>query len=666
VTAGDVDVQEVVLMASPGRALAAFAALAVLWSWPLPLLLSSHVAADPGDPMLNAWILWWNAQAVPFSTRWWNAPVFHPMPGALALSEHLAGIAAFTTPLLMAGVSPVVAYNLALLLSFVLCGFFMYLLVLRLTGSPWAAFCAGVAFAYAPYRAGHLSHLQVLTAQWLPLQLLGLHAYLDSGRRGWLAVFGLAWILQALSNGYYLLFAVPLVLLWLAWFVAAHRRWRRGLAIVAVWGVSCLALLPGLLTYRDVHETLGVTRSRGEMLMFSARRSSFLAPPEGLSLWPAASNRTPEGDLFPGLTIVVVLGLALVHATIRRGDAAVRCRRELLVFYAVAAVAMGALACGPAPFEAGAAGWLRPYEWLMHLPGYGALRVPARFAMLMVLCLAVAGGIGLAMLLPASPRARAAAAVVAAAALAAEGWVGQLAGTRPPARLAPVQADVTAVLELPPHDIAVNLGAMWRGMSHGLPVVNGYSGHIPPHYDVLVRSIERGDPSAVLELARGGGLLLAVAERHDPGGHYRQFVEHLPGVVRQQATSAGMTYVLPRQPRGRLPPAGEDYPFEPTWLPRRHVSLDLHGERVVRRLKFPLRDRYADLDGRVAVEASIDGASWEMVWEGWTGGLALAGTLEDPRHAPVRLVLPDVRTRYLRLHPVDAWLVDGLTVSGPG
>lgn len=653
-------------MGTRAGALAAFAVLTVLWAWPLPMMLSSHVAADPGDPLLNAWILWWNAQAVPFSTRWWNAPIFHPMPGALALSEHLAGIAPFTTPVLLAGGSPMLAYNLALLLSFVLCGFFTYLLVLRLTGSPWAAFCAGVAFAFAPYRAAHLSHLQVLTAQWLPMQLLGLHAYLESGRRRWLAVFGLAWILQALSNGYYLLFAVPLVLLWLAWFVAVHGRWRRGLAIVAVWGVSCLVLVPGLLTYLDVHQALGLTRSRGEMLMFSARWSSFLSPPEGLSLWPAASVRTPEGEVFPGLTIVVVLVVALVHSTIRSGAGSARRRRDTLVFYALAAVAMGALACGPAPVETGTAGWLRPYEWLMHLPGYGALRVPARFAMLMVLCLAVAGGIGLATLLPASPRRRAAVAVAVAAALAAEGWVEPLAGTRPPGRLAPLQADVAAVLELPPHDMAVSLGAMWRGMSHGLPVVNGYSGHIPPHYDVLVRSIERGDPSAILELARGGALLLAVSDRHDPGGHYRQFVERLPGVVRHQATSAGMTYLVPAQPRARLPPAGDAHPFEPTWLPRRHVSLDLHAERVVRRLEFPLQDRYADLDSRLAVEASVDGEAWHTVWEDWTGGLALAGSLEEPRRAPVRLVLPDVRTRYLRLHPVEAWLVDGLIVSGPG
>jgi hypothetical protein len=103
-------------------------------------LLAARVAFDPGDPFLNAWILWWNAQAVPFTERWWNPPIFYPMPGALALSEHLAGIGLFTTPLLLVGGSPALAYNIALLLSYALSGFFTYLLVQRLTGSTAVLF----------------------------------------------------------------------------------------------------------------------------------------------------------------------------------------------------------------------------------------------------------------------------------------------------------------------------------------------------------------------------------------------------------------------------------------------------------------------------------------------------------------------------------------------
>ena len=211
------------------KPLAFFFVLAVAWTWPLVTRLSSRIANDPGDPLLNAWILWWNTQAVPFSAGWWSPPIFYPMTGALALSEHLAGIALVTAPVFATGAGALAAYNVALLLSCWLSGYFTFLLVRRLTGSPAAALVAGVAFAIAPYRASQLSHLQVLTAQWMPLALLGMHGYLEDGRRRWLALFAGAWLIQALSNGYYLLF-FPILVGAVARVVRpmAHRRAARG------------------------------------------------------------------------------------------------------------------------------------------------------------------------------------------------------------------------------------------------------------------------------------------------------------------------------------------------------------------------------------------------------------------------------------------------------
>ena len=46
----------------------------------------------------------------------------------------------------------VLCYNLLFLSTIVLAGWGMYLLVRELTGRPLAAFVAGLAFAFAPYR----------------------------------------------------------------------------------------------------------------------------------------------------------------------------------------------------------------------------------------------------------------------------------------------------------------------------------------------------------------------------------------------------------------------------------------------------------------------------------------------------------------------------------
>jgi len=75
-----------------------YAAIAIAFTWPLAAHIGDAFPHDPYDPALTTWILWWNAHAVPLTARWWNAPMFWPLPGALALSEHLLGISLLDFP----------------------------------------------------------------------------------------------------------------------------------------------------------------------------------------------------------------------------------------------------------------------------------------------------------------------------------------------------------------------------------------------------------------------------------------------------------------------------------------------------------------------------------------------------------------------------------------
>jgi hypothetical protein len=648
---------------STTAAFALFAVLSLAWTWPLATELASRVAFDPGDPLLNAWILWWNAQVTPFSAEYWSPPIFYPMRGALALSEHLAGIALVTTPIIRLGGSPALAYNVALLLSCALSGFFTYLLVRRLTGSEGAALCAGLAYAIAPFRAGQLSHLQVLSSQWLPLALLGLHGYATDGRLRWLVLFGASWVVQSLSNGYYLLFAPVLIGVWILWFTVSRRDVRRIAAIVVTWAISSLALLPVLVEYSTVHRDLGLSRRLSEIRMFSGHAGSFFNPPPMLAFWPERPADTVEDFLFPGVTIVLVILAALPYVVRRRtGESPAR---SAFAFYTLAALLMAALTFGPAERDAGVIGWLKPYQWLMFLPGYDGVRVPVRFAMLMALCLAVAGGLGLAAIAPARRAWRIACFGVVACGLLIDGTIEPLTGSTPPGRVELPRVPAGAVLELPPDSTPVNVGAMFRSISHGLPLVNGYSGHIPRHYDILCRSLRRFDPSALIELARGRTLLLLVAERNDPGRNLRRLIESIPGVERGIVTGAGTSYILPAQPTARRPSGGPSYTFKAERQPRDHVVLDLGETRVIRSLEFPIRERYRSIGRRIALETSADGINWTPAWEDWTAGAALAGALEDQIRVPVRLALPDLSTRYLRIHPLQDWILEDLEVIGP-
>ena len=138
------------------------------------------VAHDAGDPILNAWILWWTTQAVPLTASWWNAPMFSPAPGTFAFSEHLLGLAPIAAPLIALTGSALLGYNLALLATYVFSALGAYFLAYTLTKRHDAAFVAGLAFAFAPYRLAQLPHIQVLTAFWTPVCLAAFTATIAS------------------------------------------------------------------------------------------------------------------------------------------------------------------------------------------------------------------------------------------------------------------------------------------------------------------------------------------------------------------------------------------------------------------------------------------------------------------------------------------------------
>jgi F5/8 type C domain len=72
--------------------------------------------------------------------------------------------------------------------------------------------------------------------------------------------------------------------------------------------------------------------------------------------------------------------------------------------------------------------------------------------------------------------------------------------------------------------------------------------------------------------------------------------------------------------------------------------------------------------GAVAIDLSMDGDEWQIIFEGKTAGLALAGALRDPRYSPLvfhwaateaRLI----RIRLLHSHPIYPWAIREIVVA---
>jgi hypothetical protein len=148
-----------------------FTVLTVVMTWPWAIHITE--AINPfGDVVLQLAVLRWNTHAlITNPAGLFEAPFFYPYAHSIAFSEHDIGQTLTAFPFLLATGNPALAYNLNVLLSFVLTGLFTYLLVRDLTGSRPAAIFAGVAYAFGPFRFMQMGHLHMLATQWFPFVL---------------------------------------------------------------------------------------------------------------------------------------------------------------------------------------------------------------------------------------------------------------------------------------------------------------------------------------------------------------------------------------------------------------------------------------------------------------------------------------------------------------
>lgn len=294
--------------------LAAFALLVALMTWPQVARLGDGTR-DWGDPLLNAWIMWWEVDA--FSSGnfdgFFDANIFFPHRRSLAYSEFLVPQTLFAAPFLLATDNPVLAYNVALLLSFLATAFAMYLLGKHLTGSAFAGFVAGCAMAFSPFMFSHLSHVQVIGAAGFPLAFLFLHRYFDNGSLAALLCFTVAYIVQALANGYYAVYLTYAAGAYIVYRMVTDRRLtdaslRRHLALHGA--LSLVALAPFYGQYLLMRHEIGFARH----MAFTADPTSFLAAPSinrlyGALTAPLSGNET---NLFTGVSVMILAFIGLL------------------------------------------------------------------------------------------------------------------------------------------------------------------------------------------------------------------------------------------------------------------------------------------------------------------------------------------------------------------
>ena len=666
----------------------ALVALTCAYTWPLILHPRTAIPDDANDPLLVTWMLWWSTKAMPLTERWWNAPAFYPSTGVFAFSEHMLGLAPLSMPVIALTGSPLVAYNIAFLVSYVASGLAAYFLAYVLSRRHSAAIVAAVAFAFAPYRLSHTMHLQLLSSYWMPVALAALHQYVKTRRKGWAFLFAVAWLLQALCSGYYFFFLSMLVVVWLAWFAAGRLTMRQIAIAGACWALAAVLMVPLLLGYRRVHEEYALKRSPVEMVNYSADIAGLLSASRTSLLW----NRVHlvdklESEIFPGLTIPLLLAAGATIAWRARAGNAVdstgRRGRSEIVFYSMAALLMWLLALGPSPLLNGRPlGVPGPYALLMPVPGFDEVRVTARLWMLSVLCLAVVAALVIARI--ESSRARRLAATAAVIGILADGWPGTFALSTPPSFL-PRPAGAAARLGLPLPETEVE--SMYRSIGDELPVFNGYSGYVAPQYPALRDMLERREPAILSRLAAFGPIEVTVEHELDRDGAWRRFVEAAPGARLLTSRPDVSAYELPRRDfpppvvlRGRVLAiaqltasinqpdvnAVKDNDLVTRWhSPQQRgdeiVVADLGSARHVSGVLLCLGTYTSQYPRDLSVDVSSDGVTWSTRWSGRTAMLAYEGALADPRAVPVAISI-EHDARYVRFRQTSAEHTRGWTI----
>lgn len=410
--------------------------------------------------------------------------------------------------------------------------------------------------------------------------------------------------------------------------------------------------------------------------------------------WLTVSVTVPYKPL--SLSAVFAIGAIALSPTLR---AAYR-RRSALAFYLVAASVLFLCSLGPKPALLGEQVLYEPpYAWLMRLPFFeDTVRVPARFAMLGLLALSVAGSLAFHRLTSLT-RQRVALLSVVIAGIVAGGWIrGLLLPTVPQSGFQIPPGDESAtVMELPLGDVWRDTAALYRGTFHRRRTVNGYNGYEPSYYQVLRRALAGRNPTILEELASSGPLLIAVDNQIDPDQSWVSFLSNDPNVKRLNEDANWTLFQLrlkhPRPPQDRCAsnPLAIAAVFDAQgqvdvatltdqnpatrWITSRPqrvgdlLILDLGRVERLCGLMVSMGSAAVLYPGTLGVATSFDNVTWEIGFVGKMGGAAFRAALENPRDARISVPLRGKTARYLRLRvrqsqPLYPWAVADIVVEG--
>jgi hypothetical protein len=340
------------------------------------------------------WNTWWAPHSLTVAG---NSPLhtdhlFHPEGSALVVNTHCVLTALLSAPLQWC-FGLVTAYNLMILLSFVLSALGVLLLTQEITRNPGAALVAGAMFAFAQYRVSTIMFFNLIQSHWLAWFAWALWRMLERRSRG--AALLAALFAAALLYSSYNLFTLAGLfgVLFFCYGLVQSLRNRDGkgfllrtsmlLTVLAVLAVPLIFSLQAEIDENDYYAAMAASKSYEEST--------------ALSNW-LLRHPLAEGERFLirqasylGSVVMLMVLVGMVVAV----------RRASLWFWLLTALLFLLFALGP-QLRWDADGEVLaqlPYRHLREVPVLGELRVAHRFGVVACLSLSVVASFGLAALL---------------------------------------------------------------------------------------------------------------------------------------------------------------------------------------------------------------------------------------------------------------------------
>jgi hypothetical protein len=512
-------------------------------------------ASYEGDSRLIIWTLAWDAHAVLSGASLFDANMFHPERQALTWAEHHLGVALFALPAYAVTGNPVLSYWTVWLLAFPLNALAMSALAFRITRDHAAAFAAGLVYGFCFFRMHHAhGHLQLLWTWALPLVPLALERWVErpSISRALLAA-GLV-LIQALAGWYLAILVILLSTVTILFLLRARRVPLPSLLAGVV--VAAVAALPLLWLARPY--TLLAAGNAGEAAANAADVAAYLVPPENTWLGPVATALGLSPRWIWGEQTLYIGGVTLAIAMI--GILSWRRRDPVSVAVLVTGLAGLLLSFGPR------GGW-SPFDAFTLLPGMDLFRAPARFALLVMLAMAVLVAIGTSDLRRRLGRAAIPLLTVLALIGLSESYVIGFPGGKP--RPSPIPAAYQRLRTLPPApvfslptyrgrpDAFRQSDYLLFSTAHWFPIVNGAGRQEPPAHAERVEAFSRFPHPEAIERLREHGVKYVVL--------HTGRASELRDAVRQAQTAAGLSLlgqydddflyeVIPSTTAGNAPP----------------------------------------------------------------------------------------------------------------